>query len=86
LKEQKLKSDDMIASILEVENGWSDLSILNDTYSIQRQKYLLIKREAFDNEGRDSDGEPNLVEGELIMYDIENNQSKKVIASSLFLE
>jgi len=80
MNKQKLVNDDTIASIPPVENRWSDLSIINDTYySIQRQKYLLIKIEAFDNESRYSDGKPNLVVNEFIVYDIENNQSKKIV-------
>lgn len=84
MKEQKMISDDMIASIPESKNGWSDVSLINDTYSIQQQKYLLIKSEAFENE--DSDGEPNLVVNEFIIYDIENNQSKKMMAPNEILE
>lgn len=80
MNKQKLVSDDTIASIPPDENLWSDLIIINDTYySIQRQKYLLFKIEAFDNERRYSDGKPNLVVNEFIVYDIENNQSKKIV-------
>ena len=81
MKEQKLVSDDTIASTPTVENGYSDLRIINDNYSIQRQKYLLVKIEAFEDEKIDSNGEPNLVANEFIVYDIETNQSKKVVAS-----
>lgn len=81
MKEQKLVSDDTIASTPTVENGYSDLRIINDNYSIQRQKYLLIKIEAFEDEKIYSNGEPNLVANEFIVYDIETNQSKKVVAS-----
>jgi len=78
---QKLVSDDTITSLPSVENRRSDLSIINDSYySIQRQKYLLIKIEAFDNESRYSDdGKLNLVVNEFIVYDIENNQTKKIV-------
>ena len=80
LNKQKLVNDDTIASIPQVENHRSDLSIINDTYySIQRQKYLLIKIEVFDNDSRYIDGKPNLVVNEFIVYDIENNQSKKIV-------
>jgi len=82
---QKLVSDDVIASIPAVEDGWSDLRVINDTYSIQPQKYLLIRGKAFVNEEVYSDGEPNVVVNESIVYDIENNQSKKMIASDEIL-
>ena len=81
MKEQKLLSDDTIASTPTVENGYSDLRIINDNYSIQRQKYLLVKIEAFEDEKIYRDGEPKLVANEFIVYDIETNQSKKVVAS-----
>lgn len=81
MKEQKLVSDDTIASTPTVENGYSDLRIINDNYSIQRQKYLLVKIEAFEDEKIYSNGEPKLVANEFIVYDIETNQSKKVVAS-----
>ena len=42
-------------------------------------KYLLIKIEAFEDEMVHSDGELKLVANEFIVYDIENNQSKKIV-------
>ncbi|NYF26091.1 hypothetical protein [Sporosarcina sp. JAI121] len=85
LNKQKLVTDDTIASIPMVENGWSDLRIVNDYYSIQRNKYLLIKVEAFEDDMGHSDGEPNVVANEFIVYDIENNQSKKIVAPAEIL-
>lgn len=81
MKKKKLVSDDSIASIPTVENRYSDLRIINGNYSIQRQKYLLIKIEAFEDNKIYREGEPNLVANEFIVYDIETNQSKKVVAS-----
>ncbi|MFJ7936265.1 hypothetical protein [Sporosarcina sp. NPDC096371] len=85
MNKQQLVSDVVIASIPEVENGWSDVNILNDAYSIQRQKYLLIKSESFENEERDSNGESNVAVNEFIVYDIENNQSKKIVGPNEIL-
>lgn len=85
MNKQQLISDDVIASIPEVENGWSDVSILNDTYSIQRQKYLLIKSESFEKEEGDNDGESRVAVKEFIVYDIENNQSKKILGPNEIL-
>ena len=84
MNEQKLLSDDTIASIPTVENGCSDLRIINDNYSIQRQKYLLIKIEAFEDDMGYSDGK-RIVANEFIVYDIENNQSKKIVGSDEIL-
>ena len=78
MNEQKLVDTDTITSTPMVENGWSDLRIINDVHSIQRNKYLLIKIETFKDEMGYSDGESNIVAREFIVYDIENNQSKKI--------
>ena len=78
MNEQKLVDTDTITSTPMVENGWSDLRIINDVHSIQRNKYLLIKIETSKDEMGYSDGESNIVAREFIVYDIENNQSKKI--------
>ncbi len=59
MNEQKLITDNMIATTPALENGWSDLRIINDNYSIQRNNYLLIKIEAFEDDMGHSDSEPN---------------------------
>ena len=46
--------------------------------TIQQNKYLLIKIETFEDEMGYSDGESKSVAREFIVYDIENNQSKKI--------
>ncbi|MEK5068756.1 hypothetical protein [Sporosarcina sp. FSL K6-1508] len=79
MNEQKLLTDNAIASTPVIKNGWSDLRIINDYYSIQRNKYLLIKIETSEDEMGHSDGQTNIVANEFIVYDIENNQSKKLI-------
>lgn len=83
IDEQKLVNDEIIHSSPTVENGWSDIRIFNDFYYIQPQKNLLIKIEAFEDENvhgeGEMDGEPNLVANKVIVYDIENNQSKKIV-------
>ncbi|WP_318617623.1 hypothetical protein [Sporosarcina sp. YIM B06819] len=87
MNKQQLVSDDTIASIPKVESSGSDLSIINDTYySIQRQKYLLIKIEVFDKDRRYIDDIPNLIVNEFIVYDIENNQTKKIVKPNEIVE
>ncbi|MFS0576157.1 hypothetical protein AB1K83_10995 [Sporosarcina sp. 179-K 3D1 HS] len=78
VSEKKLLSDESIISIPAVENGWSDVRIINDHYSMQQNKFLLIKIEAVENEMVQSDGELNPVINEFMVYDLENNQSKKL--------
>ncbi|HJF32457.1 MAG TPA: hypothetical protein K8V56_11880 [Sporosarcina psychrophila] len=86
MKEQKLLTDNAIASIPLVKNGWSDLRIINDYNSIQRNKYLLIKIETSEDEMGHSDGETNIVANEFIVYDIENNQFNKIVEPAEILE
>ncbi|MEK5037543.1 hypothetical protein [Sporosarcina sp. FSL K6-3457] len=85
---QKLVSDEMITAVPVVENSWSDLSIIDDTfYSIGKQKYLLIKIEVFDrNSPYRDDGKRHAVVDELILYDTENNQAKKIDKPSEMVE
>lgn len=80
IKERKLVSDDTIASSPPVENGWSDLRIINQREFFQGQKYFLIQIDAFEEEMRELEGEQNLIVPEYIVYDIENNQSKQIVA------
>lgn len=75
MKEQKLVSDDLIISTPKIENGWFDLRIFNDFYSFERQNYLLIKKEAFEDE---SEGNISLEANEIIVYNMATTQSKKL--------
>lgn len=83
--EQKLVKDEMIHTAPAVENGWSDIILINDNHSIQSEKYLLFKTEAYDDklvpaEGKMVlEGAPKLVATEVMVYDIENNQLKKLV-------
>lgn len=85
MDELKLISNDLIASISESENGWSDVSIVNNSDSMQRQKYYLINIGASEVQIVNSDDESNPITNEFIVYDIENNQSKKLVASDEIL-
>lgn len=85
MKERKLVNDDTIVSTPTVVNGWSDLSIINQVELFQGQKYSLIKIEAFDEEMDEIDGEPNVI-ANYIVYDIENNESKKIVIPDEVLE
>lgn len=79
MNEQKVVTDNTITSTTAVDNGWSDLRIINDNSTIQQNKYLLIKIETFEDEMEHSGGEMKAVANEFIVYDIENNQSKKIV-------
>ncbi|MFZ0443729.1 MAG: hypothetical protein WAM95_03565, partial [Bacillus sp. (in: firmicutes)] len=50
MNEQKLVTDNTITSTTAVDNGWTDLRIINDYSTIQQNKYLLIKIETFEDE------------------------------------
>lgn len=86
INEQKLVTTYTITSTPVVENGWSDLRIINDGYSIQRDDYLLMKIEAFEDNMGHRDGEPKKITNEFIVYDIVNNQSKKIVGPSEVLD
>ena len=79
LNDQKRVSHEAILSTPEVENGWADLSIVNDQNSIGPEKYYLLKMEKYDDRHAKSiDGGPTLVANEVFLYNIENNQSEKL--------
>lgn len=86
MKEQKLVNDESIASVSTVENRWSQLRIINHEELLQGQKSLLIQIETFEEETLQRDGRVNLVANEYIVYDIENNESKKIIVPDELLE
>ncbi|WP_066259414.1 hypothetical protein [Neobacillus drentensis] len=85
LGEQKLVKDEMIHTAPAVENGWSDIILVNDLNSIGSEKYLLFKTESYEDKQVPAEGEmildgaPELVTNEVMVYDIENNQLKKLV-------
>lgn len=83
---QKVVSEHTIASIPPVENGWSDLRIVDEGTSIQSNNYLLIRIKAFEDEMGHSDGEMSEVANEFIIYDLKNNQSKKIVGPADILD
>jgi hypothetical protein len=82
IEEQKLVNDEDIHSDPTGENARSEIRVLNDYNSIQPQKYLIYKIAAYDynNEQGEGvrDGEPNLIENEVMIHDLESSQSKKI--------
>lgn len=76
LEKQKLVNDSMIISAQKGESGWTDIIIINDTYSIQPQKYFAIRLEAVE-EGYRAVGE-EMVNNEFLIYNIATKQSKKI--------
>ena len=85
LDEQKLVKDEMIYTAPAVENGWSDIILVNDLNSIGSEKYLLFKTENYEDKQVPAEGEmildgaPKLVANEVMVYDIEKNQLKKLV-------
>jgi hypothetical protein len=85
IDEQKLVNDEMIHTAPLVENGWSDIILISDYNSIQSEKYLLFKTETYEDKQvpdvgeMESDQESNLVANEVMVYDIEKNQLKKLM-------
>jgi hypothetical protein len=85
LDEQKLVKDERIHTVPAAGNGWSDIIMINDPHSIQSEKYLLFKTETYEDKQVPAEGEmvrdgaPNLVANEVMVYDIEKNQLKKLV-------
>jgi hypothetical protein len=85
IDEQKVVKDEDIYTAPSVKNAGVDINIINDYYSIKPEKYLLFKMETYeDNQVPGAsemivDGEPNLVVNDVMVYDFEKNQSKKIV-------
>ncbi|MEH7130326.1 hypothetical protein V7103_19215 [Neobacillus drentensis] len=85
LDERKLVKDERIHTVPAAGNGWSDIIMINDPHSIQSEKYLLFKTETYEDKQVPAvgemvmDGAPNLVANEVMVYDIEKNQLKKIV-------
>ncbi len=77
VKNQKVVNDEIIHSTPAIENGWSEVRIMNDYYSSQPEKYILFKVEAYEHV--EGDGDSNIVAKDVLIYDIENNQTKKIV-------
>jgi hypothetical protein len=82
IKEQKLGNEEVIYSDPTVKNVRSDISVLNDYNSIQPQNYLLYKIVNYENKKVQGEGEmdgvPNILANEVMVYDLEKNQFKKI--------
>jgi hypothetical protein len=77
INEQKLVSHETYFSTPEVESGWADLRMVNDHGSIHQEKYQIIIMETYDDQNAKSmDGGPTLVANEVLIYNIESNQSE----------
>jgi len=79
INEQKLVSHETYLSTPEVESGWADIRMVNDQDSIGQEKYHLIQMETYnDSNVKSMEGESTLVANEVLIYNIENNQSEKL--------
>ncbi|MEH7076012.1 hypothetical protein [Neobacillus drentensis] len=87
IDEQRVVRNEVVYTAPAVKNGWIEISVINDYYSIQPEKWLLFKVENYeDNQAQGEgemavDGEPKLVVNDVMVYDLENNQSKKIMAA-----
>jgi hypothetical protein len=85
IAKQKLVNDETIVKTPRVENGWSDIRIHNESNSLKPQKYLLLKISIEEDhmvhengETEQNDNKSNLADNEVIIYNIETNQTKKI--------
>ena len=85
LKEQKLTEKNTIISSQTTNNGWNEISMNHDYNSIQPENYHLIIKKTFEaeevrtnGEVMSYDGQAKLEANEAYLYDIKNNQLKKL--------
>ncbi|WP_449538008.1 hypothetical protein [Ferdinandcohnia sp. Marseille-Q9671] len=75
IADQKVVNNEVIHSSLPVKDGWSEVRILNDTFSSHPQNYILFRVETYEYYQGDAE---NIVASDVMVYDIEKNQTKKV--------
>ncbi|WP_413305978.1 hypothetical protein AA0X95_04820 [Bacillus sp. 1P10SD] len=84
IAEQKLVKNEVIYTTPPVENGGSDLFVMNDDNSIKPEKYLLLKLDVYGEQPAQDNGEmgseagPQVVSNEVMVYDLETNQLEKI--------
>lgn len=86
MNQQKLVSDKTIISAPQVEKGRTEVKIVNNTESMQLEKYLLIKKDIYEEKMVQNDGgmnevygEQSLVASEMLVYNIKTSEIKKLI-------
>lgn len=79
ISEKKMVDKESFLTMPEIENSWVDITLLNEQYySIQPQKYLLVRMEAYEEPEILEDGqEIPRATSETIIYDTTNSQVKK---------
>lgn len=82
IEKQEIEKSEVILSTGEIEKQWSDIRIINDSQSIEYEKYFLFNVET--QEVR-YEGEPSMEKegttvfsNKLVAYDIENGQVKNI--------
>ncbi|OEH94557.1 hypothetical protein [Bacillus solimangrovi] len=86
IDEQKLVNKELILARPTTENYSSEIRLISDSYSIKPEKYLLIRTDIYNEETINTNPNKELVSKEMIVYNLENNQSKKVNISDEKLE
>lgn len=79
--DKKAVSDETIYESPKIENGWSDLRVVDEYYSVEPKKYLLFQVYAHEEpvyEEAVETGEPKIIADEIMVYNIETNQLKKL--------
>ncbi|MGN7296714.1 hypothetical protein [Ferdinandcohnia sp. SAFN-114] len=79
--DKKAVSDETIYGSPKIENGWSDIRVVDEYYSVEPKKYLLFQVYAHEEPAYEDAvemGEPKIIEDEIMVYNIETNQLKKL--------
>lgn len=79
--DKKAVSDETIYGSPKIENGWSDIRVVDEYYSVEPKKYLLFQVYAHEEPDYENEGEmaePKVIVDEINVYNIETNQMKKI--------
>lgn len=79
--DKKAVSDETIYGSPKIENGWSDIRVVDEYYSVEPKKYLLFQVYAHEEpvyEEAVETGEPKIIADEIMVYNIETNELKKL--------
>ncbi|MFS0862295.1 hypothetical protein [Fredinandcohnia sp. 179-A 10B2 NHS] len=90
IKDNKLLSTELILTAPTVENGWSDIRIKNDYFSIRPEKYIFIEIMGYKDGSTQGEYEmayeSEVVSTDYAIYNVENNKLEKLVVPEELLE
>lgn len=90
IDDEKLLSKELVLSGPLLENGWSDIRIMNDYFSIKSEKYHLIETVSYEDRNTQGEGEmayePTIVANEFAVYNLKDKQLEKLTVPEELVE